>query len=273
MEKLRADLHVHTYCSDGLISPEEAVAEAKANGVQLISITDHDCMLAANRAKIAAKKAGIKAVNGLEVSAYEGEVKIHTLGYNVDENNATFKEFLETLRENSFKRAEDIILKLNKNGVKITADEVFGRRKEAKSPVHVMHIAFACAEKGYCGGNPYSFFSEYLAYGKCAHSNILRPTPAEAVEIIAACGGISSLAHPGRIELSKDGLLSLIKKLKACGLGGIEAVYTTHTVTETAYYKETAKAFSLFVTGGSDTHHIGGSRKIGVPEYLNLIHI
>ena len=265
--KLRADMHVHTYFSDGLMSPAEVVAEAVKNGVQLISVTDHDGIAAYGQLPEICARAGVRLVNGIEVSAYSGDVKIHTLGYNVNAEDGAFREFTAGLFSGAMERADDIVRKLNANGVAVTLREVTDRRRSPLSPVHVMHIAFACADKGYCGGNAFSFFKEYLALGKCAYSRIGRPTPEQAVEIITACGGFCSLAHPARIEMPREDTRRLIARLKDCGLGGIEAVYTTHTVTETAYYKETAKTFSLEVTGGSDVHRIGGSREIGRPVF------
>ena len=146
-------------------------------------------------------------------------------------------------------------------------DEVLAYRKSELSPVHAMHIARACALKGYCGGSAEKVYFNYIAEGKCAFSNLCRPTPYETAEVIAACGGFSSLAHPGRIDLPSGELLKLIGRMKACGLGGIEAVYSAHTQDETAYYKETARTFDLLVTGGSDTHYDGGYRKIGTPGF------
>lgn len=263
---MRADLHLHTYYSDGAASPAEVVKEASKNGVDFIAVTDHDCTLGFEEVGLACKAADVKTVRGIEVSAYFGDVKIHTLGYGMEENSS-FGQFEKELCEGSFARTEDIVGKLNRNGVAVTFEEVANRRKIKTSPIHAMHVAFACAEKGYCNGNAFNFYAQYLAFGKCAYSGVGRPSPEHTVEIISGCGGFASLAHPGRIEMGKDDLISLVKKLKACGLGGIEAVYTTHTVTETAYYKEMAKAFSLIVTGGSDTHRFGGRCAIGKPEY------
>ncbi|MDE7452970.1 MAG: PHP domain-containing protein [Clostridia bacterium] len=264
---MRADLHVHTYYSDGLISPEEVAAAASAEGLNLVAVTDHDCILAYPELSAACNKKGIKAVQGIEVSAYEGLVKIHTLGYNLDVKNPQFKEFSKRLYDGALIRAEDIVNKLNKNSVFITLDEVLNYRHSPLSPVHAMHVARACAKKGYCNGSAEAFFFNYLAWGKPAFSNLCRPTPEEAVEVITACGGFSSLAHPARISMERGELLSLIKRMASCGLGGIEAVYSAHTEMETAYYKETASNLRLLVTGGSDTHYFGGSRKIGSPEF------
>lgn len=263
---IRADLHIHTYYSDGLISPAEVVASAKNNGVKLISITDHDCMLACAEAKPICAENGIEFVNGIEISAYENGVKIHILGYGADTENPVFKSFIKELYENSLMRADDIIGKLRKNGVNITLEEAL-KFRTGQSPVHTMHIARACVKKGY-GGNAFTFYANYLSAGKCAFSDLGRPSPERAVQTVTECGGKCSLAHPGRIELGKDELLALMAKLKDRGLYGIEAVYTTHTVTETAYYKEAAAAYNLVVTGGSDTHFADGRRKIGSPAFF-----
>lgn len=267
MEKLRADLHIHTYYSDGLMPPAEVVSEASKKGLNALAVTDHDCMLACTEISELCKQKGIRAISGIEVSAYENGVKIHTLGYNLNAESADFRQFCKRLYDGSIKRTEDILYKLDKLGVRLTMDDVLKQRKSPLSPVHAMYIARAGAEKGYTN-TPFSFYNEYLAFGKPAFSGLCRPTPEEAVEVINASGGFASLAHPARIELDKDELLRLIKKLKACGLCGIEGVYSTHTVNETAYYKETAKAFNLVVTGGSDTHVKGGRKEIGTPAFF-----
>ncbi len=260
-------MHIHSYYSDGLLSPGEIVAAAKKNGVGLIAVTDHDCALAYPEVSALCNDNGIKTVKAIEVSAYAGEVKIHTLGYNIDDKKPEFAEFLKRLYDGALTRCEDIVSKLNKNSVNITVEEILAYRKSQLSPVHAMHISRAVALKGYCGGNANAVFLNYLAWGKCAFSNLCRPSPEEAVEVIAACGGFSSLAHPGRIDMPADGLLKLIKSMKVCGLGGIEAAYPAHTDRETAYYKETARDLRLLVTGGSDTHFFGGNRKIGSPVF------
>lgn len=264
---MTADLHLHTYYSDGLLSPRQVAQTAKANGVDLIAVTDHDCDLGYNEVKENCEKFGIITVRGIEVSAYFGDIKIHTLGYGFDGGKPEFTEFYKRLYEGSLTRTEDILIKLGKNGVRLSFDEVDARRKIKNAPVHAMHISRALADKGYCNGNAFSVYMTYLAYGKCAYSGICRPAPEEAIEVINACGGFTSLAHPGRIEMEREELYEYIKRLKGAGLVGIEAVYSTHTVDDTAYYKELARDFGLIVTGGSDTHYESGHKRIGCPAF------
>ena len=263
---MRADLHIHTYFSDGLQSPDEVASIAKNNGVELISVTDHDTALAYPEIFSCCEKRGIKAVYGIEVSAYSNGVRLHTLGYGISPEHPVFKQFLKELAEGSLKRTDDILLKLKRQCVNITLDEVLKHRKSDKAPVHSMYIARAATEKGYCT-QPFLFQKEYLSRGCAAYSELCRPTPEKAVEVITACGGFSSFAHPGRVELEKEELKSLVKRLAGLGLKGIEAVYSTHTQLEKAYYTEMANEYGLSVTGGSDTHFKEGKRIIGTPVF------
>lgn len=265
MDKLRADLHIHTYYSDGGQSPADVIETAVKNGVRLVAVTDHDTMLGCDEAESLAKSAGLSYARGLEVSAYFGDVKLHTLGYGMD--GEKFSGFLKMLYEGSFKRAEDIIFKLNRAGVKISLKDAAAERFSAQSPVHGLHIARAGAKKGYAP-TPYDFYGEYLAYGKPAFSCKGRPSPEETCEAIEYAGGFSVIAHPGRIDLSKEELERLICHLKGRFLGGIEVYYTTHTKEQTTYYKGLAEELSLQATGGSDTHRSGGRNVIGQPVFF-----
>ena len=74
---MRADLHTHSVYSDGYYAPEELCRRAKANGVELLSITDHDTMNGDKEKRAAAERYGLLYVSGWEISAYAGESKIH----------------------------------------------------------------------------------------------------------------------------------------------------------------------------------------------------
>ncbi len=261
-----ADLHVHTYYSDGTQSPLAVAAAAKIAGLGILSVTDHDTVKAFGEVEKFCFERGIKAVSGIEISAYDGDVKVHTLGYNFNAENADFKEFLKGLYLGSLKRAEEILFKLERCGVKITFEEAAKERFCSNIPLHAMHIARAGSKKGYAP-TPFAFYANYLAHGKAGFCNLNRPSPEEAVKVIRAAGGFASIAHPARVDLNKADLKALILRMKESGLCGIEAVYSGHTKDETAYYKQLAAELKLVVTGGSDTHRQEGSRKIGAPRF------
>lgn len=262
---IRADLHIHTYYSDGMQSPEEVINAAKARGLGLIAVTDHDTMNGSDEVKRLASAAGITAVDGLEISAYS-DVKVHILGYGLDKNCDLFKAYYARTMQGAEERCADVLSKLKKHGIRLTVEEVLRERKCPSSPVHSMYIARAGARKGYAK-SPGEFYLTYLNMGKCAYSCVGRPTPERALEVIEGCGGVSSLAHPARITLENDKKLALIDTLVNCGLQGIEAVYSGHTDSETAYFKEIAAKYNLLVTGGSDTHYTEGNRQVGVPQF------
>lgn len=264
--RLRADLHTHTYCSDGKQSPEHVALEAKRVGLDLIAVTDHDTTLAYPELKKVCERENIRCVTGIEVSAYIGSVKIHILGWGMDINSPKFKEYLETLKKNSRIRTEDLLSKLAAHGVNLSMEEVLKERTVEGAPTHITYVTRAGAKK--LGVSPREFFNTYLALGRPCYSSLARPTPEGAVEIITSCGGAAAIAHPGRIEYPEGlDLETLIKRLLPYGLYGIEGVYTTHTNEETAYFKEMAAKYSLAVSGGSDTHFETGLNKIGYPEY------
>lgn len=262
---MRADMHIHTYYSDGTQSPADVIAAAKCAGLGLISVTDHDTMGAADEVKALAAEAGIRAVDGIEISAY-GEVKVHMLGYGLDKSCPAYLRYYREAVEGSYARCEDTLAKLKSRDICVPMDKVLAERTVEGTPVHSMFICRAAAKLGYANSAG-AFYLAYLVDGKCAHSRVGRLTPEQAVATISTCGGISSLAHPGRISLEKSVKESLISRLKGLGLSGIEAVYSGHTEEETAYYKEIARKYGLLVTGGSDTHYAGGPRSVGSPVF------
>ncbi|MCD7728960.1 MAG: PHP domain-containing protein [Clostridia bacterium] len=263
---MRADLHLHSYYSDGLVSPAYIAETCKKNGVIFASLTDHDNAYGTAEFAEECKKQGVKCVAGIEVSAYKNDVKIHTLGYNMDLSHPAYKQFEKYIYSGSEERIGEVLFKLGREGIDISMGDVCAQRRCEKSPFHIMYVAFAAAKKGYAA-KAGDFYIKYLAPGKVAYSGRCRPTPEYALEVIKKSGGISSLAHPGRITLNGDEKIKLIQLMKSCGLDGIEAVYSGHTMGETAYYKEIAAKYSLLVTGGSDTHYSTGNREIGTPEF------
>lgn len=263
---IRADMHIHTYYSDGGQSPETVVLAAKGRGVGLISVTDHDNAIASDEVAAIAAREGVLSVVGEEISAYDGDVKVHILGYGMDRNCASYVEFHKFLDDGAEERTADILKKLTAKGVNIKYEEVLRERRFANIPIHAMHIAAAGAKKGY-GASPVDFYMRYLNFGTIGFSSISRPTSVQTVRAIKDCGGVCSLAHPGRITMEKEDVVGLVERLIDCGMDGIEAVYSGHTANETQYYKEVAAWYGLMITGGSDTHYAAGNRSIGTPPF------
>jgi predicted metal-dependent phosphoesterase TrpH len=56
------DLHLHSFVSDGDLSPSEIVRKAKQNGISTLSLTDHDSISGIAEAQLACKQLGIRFI-------------------------------------------------------------------------------------------------------------------------------------------------------------------------------------------------------------------
>lgn len=261
---MRADLHLHSVFSDGHYSPEEVCIRAKNNGVELISITDHDSMNGEDEKRLAAKKYGLYYISGWEISAYANGEKIHITGYGCERGSA-YKEFLADRLRTSVLRAEDSVQKLRSLGISVTMEKVLAKRAHESSPLHTMHISRAIEEE--TGMPSYQAYENYLAPNMPASSLLGRPSPEQAIACIHDCGGVACIAHPGRIQMEFSEREKLIRELKKFGVDGMEVYYPTHTEEEKQYFLRLTKELALLVTGGSDTHYESEERKIGEPYF------
>ena len=262
---MRADLHMHTVYSDGSYSPEELARRCKQAGVQLISMTDHDNMGGLKEKREAAEKYGLQFVSGWEISSYDG-CKVHVLGYGCRDGEL-YEKFLEERRAGALVRADDMRKKANAYfGLSVTMDDIEREHLKKNAPLHTMHVVRAFATK--ISRRAGETYLEYFDFGKPAYSDLFRPLPEHAIDIVHALGGVAVLAHPGRIRLSFGERESLMSRLADYGLDGIECTYTTHTLKETEYLKAFAIKRGLFETGGSDFHTDDHVHLPGNPVYF-----
>ena len=229
--------------------PAELVRELKEKGIEVASLADHDSVAGISEFIGASKKEGIVAISGIELSTFS-LAEIHILGYNVDINNQKFFQALEGLRQLRRKRLLEILEKLKEFKIDMPEEEVAKKAGKSESAGRV-HIARALTERGICGSVAEAF-DKLLGYGKPAYVPSHRISPREGIEIIKAGGGKAVLAHPFLTGLEPQGLACLVRELKSCGLNGIEAQYSTHTIGETQFLLKLAKAEGLIATCGPD---------------------
>ncbi len=249
----RIDLHLHTTHSDGSFSTREVMAFAKQAGLTALAITDHDIVEGIPEATAIGAELGIEVVPGVEISSRLGESELHILGYFMNWTDPLFAQRLSTLRDSRHQRNPKIVQRLNELGISMTYDEV--RALAGTESVGRPHIARLLMEKKVVTSAKEAF-DRYLANGRPAFVDRELPKPAEAVQWIREAGGVPVLAHPTWVRTSADGLRTLVRELKAAGLGGIEVHYSTHTPSQTTEYLELAKQCGLLVTGGSDFHGV-----------------
>ncbi|MFH0736262.1 MAG: PHP domain-containing protein [bacterium] len=241
----KADLHTHTFYSDGALSPVELIDKAKQNGITVLSITDHDSINGITEAVNYAKSVGIEIIPGVEISTDVEDKEIHLLGYFIDIENVNLKNYLSFFRIERLNRAKRIIEKLNYLGVKITLDDVV--KKAQLSSIGRPHIANALVDLGVVS-NFYEAFEKYLRDNGPAYEKKNHLSAFSAIKLISDAGGLTVLAHPGFVNESI--LTSLIKS----GIDGIEVIHPSHNESQVKFYRGIVNSFFMLQTGGSDFH-------------------
>jgi len=242
------DLHSHTDQSDGTLSPAALIAQARACGVEVLGITDHDTFVGYDQALPLSAAAGVDLLCGIELSTKLDGHSVHLLGYFFHpEKLAELRDWVVEMQASRRDRNIRLAERLRELGMDITIEEAEAR---GRGMTGRPHFAQLMVEKGYAS-NFRQAFDEYLDESATGYVFRREPQLAEAVERIRNVGGIASLAHPVRV---KGDVPSLIPELCAAGLNAIEAYHSDHSPADVATYLELAARYNLLVTGGSDFH-------------------
>ncbi len=241
-----ADLHIHSNYSDGIYDIQFIVEKALNHGISVISITDHDTIDGCEETYHLCKENNIEFITGIELSCFEELKEFHILGYGFDPDFKPLKEHLKQFKIARLDRAEKILTKLEKFGIKISIDSVLGIAD--KSPIIRPHIATALMNKGYVKTIKEAF-QQYLGDWKSAYVPKQTFRVEKAIKLINEAGGIASLAHPGPF-IDQDDLYRMIQT----GLDAIEVVHPIHDESLIKFYHSVANQYWLYETGGSDYH-------------------
>ncbi len=241
-----ADLHLHTTCSDGALSPYELIRKAHKAGLQAISITDHDTTAALPDAIEIAHEFDLELIPGIEVSAFENGRDIHVLGYFVDATDESLVRYTDFSRREREKRAARIVKKLNDLNIPLGLDTVMDQA--GTGTVGRLHVATAMISHGF-GSSIKEVFGKYLGNGCPAYEEKWHFPVVDAIRLINNSGGLAVLAHPSRY-ISDSQLRAMI----ANGLDGIEVVHPCHDQYMQRHYRSVATEYCLLETGGSDYH-------------------
>jgi hypothetical protein len=240
------DLHTHSTCSDGTVTPAGIVDEAVARQFYCVAITDHDTVEGIAEAQIAGQKAGVEIIPGVEVSTSLGEKNVHILGYYMDITHKGFLAMIEGNRDTRIGRMGRMVTKLNAIGYPVDYDELI--ESIGEGTVGRALLARFLVEKGYFTSLDEVFYS-ILGDGKAVYEPVRRISPVEAIKVIRDAGGVTSLAHPGYTSIDNQ-----IPALAAAGLDAIEAESSQHPPPVQKRYRKIADKNRLLITGGSDYH-------------------
>ncbi len=264
---LNADLHCHSVVSDGTLTPEALAQRAKANGVELWALTDHDEVGGQQRAQAAAQALGMGYLTGTEISiTFAGQtVHIVGLGFNAEDDN--IQKGLYQTRGGRGLRAQEMSASLAAAGIKGAYE---GALKYAGNPelISRTHFARFLVEAGVCSETN-EVFRKYLTEGKPGFVPHRWASLKDAVHWIRDAGGVAVIAHPARYPFSATEEYALFSEFKAHGGQAVEVVTGSHTAAEYVKYADMALEFDLAASRGSDFHSPDESRTdLGTLPYL-----
>jgi 3',5'-nucleoside bisphosphate phosphatase len=247
-----ADLHCHSCISDGTLEPEALAARAKANGVELWALTDHDEVAGQQRARDAALALGLPYLTGTEISVTFAGVTVHIVGLGFDAEDEHLNAGLAKTRGGRNLRAAEMGSELAKLGIKGAYE---GALKYAGNPALISRTHFAryLVEIGVCADTS-EVFRKYLVEGKPGYVPHRWAALGDAVRWITHAGGHAVIAHPGRYPFTPNEEYALLTEFKVHGGRGIEVVTGSHGTADYLKYTDLALEFGLAASRGSDFH-------------------
>ena len=250
-----ADLHIHSFCSDGVRTPRRAVEEANAAGLQALSLTDHDTVAGIDEANQAGSELNIEVVPGTEFSAHVGHREVHILAYCFEWKDPRLLEHVGKLYQKRHERGVAIVERLNQLGIEMTVDQVL--EAADGSPLGRPHIAATMVENGVVTSKEEAF-DRYL--GDRSPAFVPKPhiSARGVIDLVHSVGGVAFLAHPG-LSLQEATIVELVKN----GLDGIEVYHPGHQPVHIDYYTQLVLDHNLLQTGGSDSHGWDTGARIG----------
>lgn len=266
------DLHTHSNASDGTYTPSELIDYAVEKNLGAIALTDHDTVdginEALNRASYySAQGIEIEVIPGIEFSTeYQGK-DIHIVGLYIDKECEYFKRRIEKFALSRIKRNRQMCQKLREHGMDVTYEEL--ETAFPQGTITRAHFARILMMKGYTKSIKEGF-DRFIGDRCPCYVSRKKISPFRAVEIIRKSGGVPILAHPILYGMSKSRLEILVSRLKAAGLMGIEAVYSTYDASDERQIRQLASEYDLVISGGSDFH---GKNKANIDLGTGLGHL
>jgi len=248
------DLHSHSTVSDGTLTPSELVEHAAARGVRVLALTDHDDVAGLEEAASTAARHGITLVNGVEISVTWHGRTVHVVGLKISPTHAPLAQGLAAIRQGRQLRAEGMADSLANAGIhgSLQGARVYATR----GIIGRMHFARFLVEQGHAK-DAAAVFKKYLVKGKPGYQEHCWAALEDAVSWITGSGGIAVLAHPGRYDLGRVNMLTLLAEFRELGGTGVEVVTSSHTPEQSLHFARLSHQFGLLASSGSDYHGPG----------------
>ena len=248
---MKADLHNHSYFSDGFLSPRDIVRLASDANCDLFALTDHDSTNGIVEAKSEADKLGINLINGVEISAFWRNSVVHIVGLGIDLDNdelQTGLEFNQTLRK---ERAKKIALGLWRSGIKDALEKA-----QMLSGGHMLtrtHFAQMLINEGYCKDMK-SVFRRYLTGRKPGGVRVEWKDFKEVIKWVQSSGGKALIAHPFRYRMTHTKIKNMLIDFKEANGDGFEVINANSSDQEISLGNQWIEEYDLLASVGSDFH-------------------
>lgn len=255
------DLHIHSFYSDGSMSPEDIYNTAKAKGVGLIAITDHNVLEGSLELQKLCEKSNIKCLSGVEIDCLDHGLYVHILGYGMNLMDKEFIGFIKSNRNLLDYISVKLIEKMEKDYPFISLADFdtfyYDKRKGGWKALHYF------MSKGLIDNlkEGMEFYTKY----NCSYHSVDFPSVSSVSEYIHKAGGKAILAHPGVVIKETDMKIfsNVVQRLIDQGLDGIECFYPYHTDEITEACLRICRERNLLITSGSDCHGEFGNTNIG----------
>ena len=262
------DLHMHSYYSDGTMSPREIVEDAKKRNVQLIAITDHNVLDSYTELKEAAEEFGIKVIRGVEIDARFEDIVVHILAYNFEDNENLFN-LVHKAKNELLETSIELIKRMENDYEYISSEDYeaydYDKRKGGWKGIHYLFDRGITSE----------LFEGVKYYGKykCGHEYFDYPTVEEVVKAVHEANGYVVLAHPCNYykNNTKEEVLEKLEKFKSIGIDGVECYYPANIEMMTETCVEFCKNNDMIITVGSDSHGEFGAVSKGIEYYIGAV--
>jgi hypothetical protein len=250
LPEARIDLHTHSDCSDGLLSPVALARLAGARALELLALTDHDTVAGCAAARQACEALHIRFVAGIELSCGWREQEIHVLGLQVDERHPGLLQHCAAQLERRRTRVAGIGARLTHAG--LPGGELVAGALAAPVPTRT-HVARALHAAGWARDVPQAF-ERWLGRGRAGHLRATWPDLSDTLGHIAAAGGIAVLAHPHRYALKGAHLDELVGEFRAAGGAALEVSLSGMSPAASDRAASLARRHALAGSIGSDFH-------------------
>ncbi|MBU2871565.1 PHP domain-containing protein [Colwellia sp. E2M01] len=254
----RIDLHSHTNCSDGTLSPQTLIDRAVNFQLNVLAITDHDTVAGLDIAQkhIEEKNIPLKLISGIEISTAWQGFEIHIVGLNIDKNNSALTALIAQQQQAREDRARTMGEKLAKCGFPTIYEDA--KEMAGEGSITRAHFAKVLHQQGHVSTMQQAFDKYIGKKGSKGQRAYVKPnwcSIEEAVDVIHQAGGSAVMAHPIRYDLSAKWLRRLIVDFKEANGDGLEVVLPQMNPEQRKKMLGYCNEYDLHASMGSDFHY------------------